>query len=173
MQSTGIYTCLKVYVIEDCWNHHHRGPAVGRQQGGWANCTQCSASLISTCSFLGLHWTPGALRPAGVGWRAGKHFCLLSVLSVLHHPSTSTLLGRLPAEDMHPLRGAPGQVRVVGGGAGNSVCGRDKVEGPQAMCSRYLVGTETREGTLQRSLTSNRHLYSKYDFCGDGQLAVL
>lgn len=33
MQSTGIYTCLKVYVIEDRWSHHHRGPGCGMAAG--------------------------------------------------------------------------------------------------------------------------------------------
>lgn len=102
--------------------------AVGRQQGGWGNCTPLSASLTPTCSFLGLHWSPGALWPARVGWRAGKSFCLRLITPF-----------RPAAAEVQPLRGAPGQGRAV------------------TMCSRYLGGQRLERGLHRGVSNQNSH----------------
>lgn len=108
--------------------------AVGWQQGGWGNCTPLSASLIPTCFFLGLHWSPRALWPARVRWRAGKSFYLCLIT---------------------PLCPAAAEVQPLGG---------------QAMCSRYLGGQRLEKGLHRGVSNQQQTLYSKYEFCGDGQL---
>lgn len=138
------------------------GSGCGMAAGSWGSCSPLSASLIPTCSFLGLHWSPRALRPAGVRWRTGKYFCLCLITPF-----------RPAAAEVQPLRGAPGQGRTVGAKK-QQVCTLQYSPGggAQAMSSKYLGGQRL-EKRLHRGVCHQQQtLYSKYEFCRDGQLAV-
>lgn len=46
------------------------------------------------------------------------------------------------------------------------------MEGPRAMCSRYLGGQRLEKRLHRGVCYQQQTLYSKYEFCRDGQLAV-
>ena len=82
MQSMGIYTCLKAYVIVEPLEPppppaRRRTWAQTAARGGrpgWAShAPPASPSDLSSALCLGLHWTPRALRPARVRWRASEY----------------------------------------------------------------------------------------------------
>lgn len=86
MQSMGIYTCLKAYVIVEPLEPppppaRKRSQAPERSEGGLGRAgpgrasrtPPASTSDLPSALFLGLHWAPGALRPARVRWRASEY----------------------------------------------------------------------------------------------------